>query len=204
MAEKVLKKRMWKFVFYPESCPDWADIIDDWGVPVAVSPLHDCDLKEDSSGQLKKPHYHGIIDYDGPTPYTQAVQLVEQLNVHICKPVNSRRRDERYLCHLDSKSKTEYDVADIRTFGGYELKFMGDRYELDSISLIHDLAEEMGIIYYCDLANEIITNHPELVATLLRYPAHFNNWCYSRERFIKKCDNGTYVKYTLGRFRCGR
>lgn len=191
MAEqlKVLKKRTWKFVFYPESCPDWVDIIEDWGVPVAVSPLHDSDLTEDGNGTFKKPHYHGIMDFDGPTPYTVALGLVEELGVHIVKGVNSRRRDERYLCHLDSKGKAQYDIADITLFGGYECKFLGDRFEMSTISQIHDLAETLGIIYYADLANEIIENYPDMVSTLLRYPAHFNNWCYSRERMKKYFDN---------------
>lgn len=194
MAEKVLKKRMWKFVFYPEGKGvHWREVIEEWGVPVAVSPLHDSDVKEDGSGEFKKSHYHAIMEFDGPTPYTVALELVEQLGVHIVKPVNSRRRDERYLCHLDSKGKIEYDVADIVTFGGYEVKFMGDRFEQDSISQIHDLAEQLGIVYYADLSNEIISNYPELSSTLLRYPAHFNNWCYSRERMLKS-DNRTYVK----------
>lgn len=194
MAEKVQKKRMWKFVFYPEGLGvNWKVIIEDWGVPVVVSPAHDSDVKEDGSGEIKKEHFHGIMEFDGPTPYPQALELVEQLGVHIVKPVNSRRRDERYLCHLDSKSKVQYDVADLTVFGGYELKFLGDRYEMDTISQIHDLAEELGIVYYADLANEIISNYPELSSTLLRYPAHFNNWCYSRERMMKS-DNRSYVK----------
>lgn len=204
VAEKVLKKRMWKFIFYPESAPKWREVIEEWGLPVIVSPLHDSDVMDDGSGRVKKPHFHGIMEFDGPTPYNLAVDIVRTLGVNICKPVNSRRRDERYLCHLDSKGKVEYDIADLTLFGGYECKFLGDRYEMDTISQIHDLAEQLGVIYYCDLANEIISNYPDLVSTLLRYPAHFNNWCYSRERFIKKCDNGSYVKYTMGRFMCGR
>lgn len=194
MAERVLKKRMWKFIFYPEGKGvNWREIIEDWGVPVAVSPLHDLDVKDDGTGEIKKAHYHGIMEFDGPTPYNVALELVEQLGVHIVKQVNSRRRDERYLAHLDAKSKYQYDVADITLFGGYELKFMGDRYELDTISQIHDLAEDLGIVFYADLANEIIERHADLVSTLLRYPAHFNNWCYSRERMLK-FDNKTYVK----------
>lgn len=204
MAEKVLKKRMWKFVFYPESCPDWKEIIEDWGLPVIVSPLHNLDVKEDGTGEIKKAHYHGIMEFDGPTPYPQALELVEGLGVHIVKPVNSRRRDERYLCHLDSKGKTDYDICDLTTFGGYECKFLGERYEMDTISQIHDLAEELGIVYYADLANEIIERHPDLVTTLLRYPAHFNNWCYSRERILSKHGNGSYVNYAITRGRLGR
>lgn len=200
MAE--LKKRMWKAIFYPESCRDWKEVIEDWGIPVAVSPLHDHDVKDDGTGELKKAHYHCLLEFDGPTPYSVVLGLVEQLGTHTAKGVNSRRRDERYLAHLDSKGKYMYDVADIETFGGYQLKFLGDRYEQNSISEIHDMIEDLGIVYYADLANEIVQNHPELLTTLLHYPAHFNNFCHSRERM--KRDNGTYVKYTATRSRMGR
>lgn len=201
---KVLKKRTWKFIFYPESAPDWREVIEDWGVPVAVSPLHDSDVMEDGSGNFKKPHFHGIMDFDGPTPYNIALGLVEQLGVHIVKGVNSRRRDERYLCHLDSPGKTQYDIADIVLFGGYECKFLGEQYIMSEIQQIHDLAETLGIVFYADLSNEIISNYPELMGTLLKYPAHFNNFCYSRERILKKHDNGSYVKYISTRKGFGR
>ena len=202
MAQKEVKKRNWKFVFYPDSCPDWEDIIEDWGVPVLVSPLHCLDVKKDGSGEILDPHRHGIVCFDGPTPYSVPLGLVQSLGMSIVKPVNSLRRDERYLCHLDSPAKVKYDVADLVSFGGYECKFLGERFEQDGISAIHDLVEELGIVYYADLANEIVVSHKELLQTLLRYPAHFNNFCYSRERMLKKVDKNTYVKYASSRH-CG-
>lgn len=211
MAEQ--KAKFWKFVFYPESAPpDWQEVIENWGVPCVVSPLHDSDV--DGNGELKKPHYHGIIQYDGPTQYHLAVELVQELGTNHVVKSQSRRRDERYLAHLDSPGKALYDVADIQTWGGYTVKFLADCYEQDGIACIHELVEELGIIYYCDLANEIIENHKELMTTLLRYPAHFNNFCYSRERFAKRVKEAVASEdkaitelmssYAFGRFRIGR
>lgn len=191
MAE--LKGRLWKAVFYPDSCPNWKDVIEDWGIPALVSPCHDRDF-DAQTGELKKPHHHVLFEFDGPVTYSQAVSLVEELGIHYCKKCNSRRRDERYWCHLDSPTKAQYDPADCFFFGGYEVRFLEDAQTFDGIAAIHELAESLGIIYYADLSNEILQRAPELLTTLLRYPAHFNNFCYSRERMAGKLDNASYVK----------
>lgn len=192
MAES--KGRLWKAVFYPESCGNWEKIIEDWGVPALVSPLHDMDVKDDGSGEIKKPHYHVLFEFDGPVTYSQALDLVALLNVRIVKKCRSKRRDERYWCHLDSPGKAQYPISDVTCFGGYKPKFLEDAEVFDGISAIHELAERLGVIYYCDLANEILTSAPELMPVLLKYPAHFNNFCYSRERLAGKYDNASYVK----------
>ena len=42
---KILKKRNWAFVVYPESAPsDWIEQLQQRGVVGAISPLHDKDL----------------------------------------------------------------------------------------------------------------------------------------------------------------
>lgn len=195
MAKGDISRALWKFVFYPQDLPegiDWRDFLDDVGVPILVSPLHDMDATDE--GEFKKAHRHALMQFDGPKPYTQALELVRGLGVKILKASNSRKRDERYMCHLDSPAKYLYDVGELELFGGYTCKFLSDAYEQDGISAIHDLAEGLGIIYYADLANEIITKHGELMNCLLRYPAHFNNYCYSRERLASKGDNLTYDK----------
>ena len=45
MAKKVLKKRYWCFIGYPESLPpNWIEVLTLTGLQVAISPLHDKDL----------------------------------------------------------------------------------------------------------------------------------------------------------------
>ena len=62
------KKRYWAFVLYPESAPDnWRDFLQQTGLQVAISPLHDKDI--DPTGLPKKSHYHIILCYDGPTTF---------------------------------------------------------------------------------------------------------------------------------------
>lgn len=197
MAEQ--KARLWKFVTYRDSMPgDWEDVAEEIGVPMFVSPWHDRDINED--GEFKKPHRHWLMEFDGPVTYSQALSLVACLGVCIVKKCASRKRDERYWIHLDSPEKAQYDLADCVCFGGYVPKFVEDQEEFDGITAIHKLCEDLGIVYYCDLANEVVEHYPEYLTCLLRYPAHFNNFCYSRERMVK-LDNLSYVK---SRRRMGR
>lgn len=208
-----LSRAMWQFLLYPDSMvvefggeieKAW-EYLDTVGMPVMVSPLHDCDVKEDGSGKLKKPHYHCMAQFDGPVPYRQALEYFEVLGVKILKQVPSRRTFERYTCHMDSPTKAQYDVADIRYFGGYQSKYLGDMYEQSSISQIHELIEELGIVYYPDLALNLSRDYPDLLSTLLRYSSHFNNFCYGRERLLKRYsgDNDSYVKYANTRRKIG-
>lgn len=194
-------KRLWKLVFYPESAPkNWASVIEDYGVPALLSPLHDKDVRAD--GTLKKPHYHLLLEFDGQKPDSEVLVLAHALGVSYAiedraidtyDAIRSRRREERYWCHLDSPGKAQYDPADLRCFNGYEIKYLGDEYEIDSISAIHDICEDMGIVYYADLANELVTKHRDLMPTLLRHVGHFNNFCYSRFK-LADSDNTSYVK----------
>lgn len=198
--ESDLKRKYWKCILYLDSLPDrWTNYLDELGVPMLLSPLHDRDM--DDGGNVKKAHYHLLMEFDGPTPYSQALELVSPLGVNLLKQSISRKRDERYWCHLDSPGKAYYDPADLVCFGGYSPKFLEDEYAADGISAIHDLVEDLGMIYYADLANEIVERHPDLLTCFLRYPAHFNNFMYSRERMASH-DNNTYVKSRrrLGRY----
>lgn len=206
-----LSRAMWRFLLYPDSMAAefggdiqkvWA-ALEDMLVPLMVSPLHDRDVRED--GSIKKPHYHCLVVFDGPVPYNQVLGMFEQFGVKKLELTPSRKAAERYMCHLDSPAKAQYDLADLRFFGSFQAKFLGDRYEQNAISQIHEFIEEQGIVYYPDLSLQISRSYPDLLTALLRYSSHFNNYCYGRERLIKKASRGndSYVNltYSMTRFK---
>ena len=86
-----LSRAMWQFLLHPDSMAEglggdeqkvW-DYLDSLMVPIIVSPLHDSDLREDGTNTLKKPHYHCMVQFDGPVPYRQALDMFEDLGVKI-------------------------------------------------------------------------------------------------------------------------
>lgn len=208
MAE--LKCRYWLFVFYPESAPDdWVSVIEDWQVPVIVSPLHDRDWATDEdTGELllgvdgkpfyKKPHYHGILAFDNPLGYKKALGLVEDLGVHTCKvPRGTLSGAECYLCHLRNKNKTKYDIDQCTCINGYIPRFDELASSLSEFEVIIKAINDNDIVNYADLCQFIFDTAPEVYPVVIRYTTHWNNICRDRQRLrvtINR-DNESYVKY---------
>ena len=117
------RSRSYAVALYPESLPDdFLSRIDDLHIACFLSPLHDRDI-DPSSDELKKPHYHLLLLFDGKKSALQVVQYMEEvgLPVKYAEPVRSARAYARYLCHLDSGDVPEkriYPVSDVRSFGG--------------------------------------------------------------------------------------
>lgn len=116
---KPIKSRTWKIEFYPESAPtDWENLLEEEGLPIAVSPCHDSDIKDD--GTPKKPHYHVIVQYPSPTTSGKAQSLAKSLGSNpFAMPSDNLARDFDYLTHKRSKNKHQYNDVDIKILGGF-------------------------------------------------------------------------------------
>ena len=118
--KKNIKKRNWAFVLYPESAPEnWKDLLQETGLLVAISPLHDKDLNP--TGELKKSHYHIILCFDGPTTYNNVKTITDRLNSPIPQPLEQIRGYYRYFTHMDNPEKYQYDDKDITTINGFDI-----------------------------------------------------------------------------------
>ena len=80
------KKRLFTFVIWKDSIDFslFCQNIENLHIPAVISPLHDLDKKDNDKedGELKKPHWHVIMQYANP---------------RYLKPV---RRDVAHLVHL--------------------------------------------------------------------------------------------------------
>lgn len=117
------RTRNWSFLVYPESMPDnWIEIIKEERVPFVVSPLHDCDVLDDNSGELKKAHYHVVITYSSMKSYNQVKELTDSLNAPIPQQCKNLIGSVRYFLHLDNADKYQYSKEDIQAFNGFDLE----------------------------------------------------------------------------------
>lgn len=156
---KELKKRNWTMVLYSDSCSkDWEKILTDTGIPFAYA-YHDKDLTE--IGEKKKPHYHILICYDGPTTYNTAHDLAIQVGSAngVIQPVGSVRGMIRYFCHLDNPDKYQYSESIIQCRNGFDPK---DYFSL-TISQqkafkrkVTDFIRDNDIDYYSELIDTLI------------------------------------------------
>ncbi|EBW2105830.1 hypothetical protein DAL61_25015 [Salmonella enterica subsp. enterica serovar Enteritidis] len=121
------RHQVWMGVFYEDSAPNWRQDIDEMGLPVAVSPVHDkdawtkADEKKDPShkaGAFKKPHRHWLAEYPNPVNFETVKKDFAFLNSSNIKWVKSKAAMAAYLCHLKSPDKAKYDPEGIVEFGG--------------------------------------------------------------------------------------
>ena len=114
-------------VFYEDQCPEWREELDELGMPTLVSPSHDADEwterdekknPKHKAGTLKEPHRHLLAMYDNPVSYDQVVKDFAFLKSKNVKYVKSLPAMARYLTHMDSPDKAQYDPEGVCEFGG--------------------------------------------------------------------------------------
>lgn len=133
--EKEVKTRYFTFLIYPESADsDWVSKIERLGQPVAISPLHDRDISENSEVtgvKYKKPHYHCIYIANNPvTPSSVRNKLKRVLKaeaVTLVQPIASTVEDMYlYLTHESKtaieKRKHKYDKNDIICLNNFDVE----------------------------------------------------------------------------------
>lgn len=157
---KILKKRNWAFVCYPESLPDnWLDLLQKTGLKIAISPLHDKDLNPDE--EEKKPHYHVICCWEGPAALSVVKRITELVNGTIPIPLDSIRGYYRYFTHKDNPEKYQYDERDIKLVNGFSIRDFVELTRSETQQIKKDLRElirQNGICEYCDLMDYLDAN----------------------------------------------
>lgn len=168
------RNRNFASILYEESAlANWQAILVEHFVPCFISPLHMNDT--DINGNLKKPHYHIMIMFDGVKTNEQAKEIFDSIGAVGCEVVKSLRGYARYLCHLDNPEKAQYNPEEVLSFCGSD--YMG------VIGMALDKYKAIGeMIEFCE--NNCIYNYAELL-----------NYCrQSRfDWFRVLCDSGTYV-----------
>lgn len=159
-----VKKRYWAFVAYPDSVPeDWRDRLRETGLQCAVSPLHDKDI--DPDGNPKKPHWHVILAYDGPTTYNNVKTLTDSLNSPIPQPLAQIRGYYRYLTHKDNPDKYQYDERDIITINGFAISDFCEITKSEVMATkrkLQQLILDMDVIEYADFMDYLLYNGQDL------------------------------------------
>lgn len=151
------KERYWTFIIYPESVKeDYIEYLQQTGLQVAISPLHDKDKNPD--GTTKKPHYHILVCFAGPTTYNRVVSITEYLGATIPQRVMSAVGIIRYFTHQDNPEKYQYNKEDIKTINGLDLNQMNEMTatQIENIKWqLIDLIQAQNISEYADLIDEL-------------------------------------------------
>lgn len=161
------RHKCWTLIFYPDSAPaEWKDLISDLHLRVWVSPVHDSDVwtaadeKKDAqhkAGTGKKPHFHLICEYEVQVDRDTFLGDFAFLNGPASvKNVKSLSAMVRYLIHADDPDKAQYDVADMRVFGGASTDVVmqlgtGERHMV--LKAMRRFIREHRIVDFCDFVD---------------------------------------------------
>lgn len=141
--KKETRTRNWWFVLYPESAPqNWREIIDELHIQYAISPLHDKDV--DANGEIKKPHWHLILIFEGVKSYSQIREITDSLNAPIPQAVNGLVGTVRYLIHKDNPDKFQYPKEEIICGGGFDAAEVLNRSPSDKRKIIREIYDFIG------------------------------------------------------------
>lgn len=181
------RSRNWQGILYPESVPDWAERIEQSGVDMVVSPLHDKDFDRET-GELVKPHYHLLLLGSTQMSRDNAADIMEAIGAvvqrHSPAPdvvdrfkVVDKNHAARYLCHLDEKDKHRYDPDDVTVFGDIDYRLLAkcDEYsELKKKGLVPiflDICEAMkknDCFSFSQVLDWVVKFRPEWVGVVMK------------------------------------
>lgn len=156
------RTRVWSAIVYPESAPaDWRQLLDDEHIEWAESPLHEFDVNE-TTGEVKKPHWHIVLSFDGPKSYEQVVELLAPLNCPIPLKCHSLKGAVRYFAHLDNPEKYQYSTAAIVGHGGFDVAAALAPTSARRYELIRDMQAwcfQSNCNEFCDLMDYAAREH---------------------------------------------
>lgn len=118
--KKDTRVRVWSAIVYPESAPEnWRDVLDKDHLAWVESPLHDKDVNPD--GEVKKPHWHIMMFFDGKKSFEQIKEITDSINCPIPQAVKNPKGMARYLIHMDNPEKYQYEKDKIVCHGGIDI-----------------------------------------------------------------------------------
>lgn len=170
MAER--RNKHYATLVYPmESAPpDWIEKLEEQHIQALISPLHDKDI--DKEGNPKKPHHHIILIFESLKSSNQVKEIIENFGGVGVIPIHSLGAYSRYLCHLDSSEKAQYNKEDVKEIGGadYNECCRQNRETEDEADLIEitQIILDGKILYFHEAADKIIKENKELFGVLKR------------------------------------
>lgn len=148
--------RNWSWVVYPESAPtDWRKILDETGEKWIESPLHDKDINE-TTNELKKPHWHIIVSFANKKSYEQAVAISKMLNAPEPIRVKNLQGAVQYLWHRNNPEKAQYDKSSVVAHNGFRYRQYLTDIGVDTDLILQEVMawiSETGCCEYADLVD---------------------------------------------------
>lgn len=138
---------------------DWIEQLRQTGLAFCVSCLHDSDVNPD--GRVKKPHWHVIVSWGGPTTFRSARGLCDMLHCPLPQMLVNPTGAYRYMQHLDNPEKHQY-AEKPKAYNGWERPLEKAEVEQLKTEIRHIMYYE-DCIEYDELLEVLETYGPEYV-----------------------------------------
>ncbi|EEU21906.1 replication protein [Enterococcus faecalis] len=181
--QKEKRSNKWAFLIYRESTPNnYMDILESLHVPFILSPWHDKDIHSET-GEIKKTHKHGALYFESLKSYSQVSELItDKLNgpAHV-ESVMSPKGMYNYFTHAENPDKTPYNIEDIESGAGFELKkFLLDQNSDNFMNEVIDVIEENNFTEFEDLVRYARENNYLLLGLIVERTYFFAKYLDSR------------------------
>ncbi|HCQ8733136.1 TPA: replication protein [Enterococcus faecalis] len=181
--QKEKRSNKWAFLIYRESTPNnYMDILESLHVPFILSPWHDKDIHSET-GEIKKTHKHGALYFESLKSYSQVSELItDKLNgpAHV-ESVMSPKGMYNYFTHAENPDKTPYNIEDIESGAGFELKkFLLDQNSDNFMNEVIDVIEENNFTEFKDLVRYARENNYLLLGLIVERTYFFAKYLDSR------------------------
>lgn len=168
-GDKWKTARIFSTILYPENIENIDSACEKLGIPCSLSPLHDKDLKDDDSGEIKKAHYHLVVYFKGKTtPYNfytclcgafgekafSTFEIGHDIGSLVC-----------YHCHLNNEDKYQYDVNEIKDFNGFcSGKYISESFRdgMEAFFKIKKIIKEKNFIFLNEIDDYLQEFEPVL------------------------------------------
>lgn len=168
------KNRYWCFIAYPDSLTaGWEQILEETLLPCYISPLHLYDRFPD--GTSKKPHYHIIVCFEGPTTYKNVLDnICAPLNASIPKQVLTLKGAYDYLTHKNAPNKYQYAPEDIVYLNGATEQIIDkEKATGDAFYFIETFIVDNNIKSFRQLSLAIHSLNNSLLSSVVRGNAYY-------------------------------
>lgn len=184
MENKKQKERYWTFIMYEDSRPNnWKELLQEEMIEMSISPRHDRDMIEET-GELKKPHYHVLMCFNGPTTYNRAIEIANKVGANIVKRVLNVKGMYDYFTHKWNEEKAKYSEEDIITINGFNINDYGiTQNEIEEMKReVIRLIREENITEYSILVDLLADNNMKDLGTIVsKNTTYFNAYLKSRK-----------------------
>lgn len=181
--------RSWAFCIYTESVKEnWKELLQETGLPVAISPYHDKDVNPDNTP--KKPHYHVIVYYENPTTYKNVkTNVCDKIGATIPLKLESMRGMYRYHLHLDNPEKYQYNDWEREFINGFDVMKVTELTKTEVQKLVKEIIafiNDNEILEYSDLLTIFLDNQMhEMFDVASNHTVVFNAYLTSKRNKIK-------------------